>query len=378
MISMTVDSDVYELPEDFGENTASSISNHEIINDEDQKLPSPFISTPASTKGNAASRFLQGDELHRLRRRVLNMKQSLYVARQQQDIQQIQQLTFAILAAQDLDAEYIYASSLIKQQNAIYTGLHDEAAIYEREAKLARESLLQFSLSGLWVGKYNDNTFQLINVTYSGDVLTAYKITASSTCNVPQGEITFQVDLTPPTSFAQPSAFSSSSSTMPFTKQHHFSKQYNDNAEHLKNEVEHQQYLEPIQLNNEDAIEQWGIQYLPRHGGIGQVATTNYQNPQFIPGQLILINEQYFSFVWMPTQHHVFFGRPSPELILKLLRENEKSSNSDTDENKSIRQYLERCYEETLLIDDDMEVNDTTLFTSHDQTQYYIQEGCFE
>ena len=398
-ILMTLNSDVSEaFPEEIEENAAaaataaSSIGGNQDINDEEQKslLPSPFLS---ATTTSTPSRFLQGDELHRLRRRVLNMKQSLYTARQQQDIQQIQQLTLAILAAQNLDAEYIYTSSLIKQQNAIYTGLYDEAAIYEKEAKMARESLLQFSLSGLWVGKYNDNTFQLINVTYTNDVLTAYKITASSTCNVPKGEVTFQVDLTPPSSFSSPSKQSpfSSSSSMPYTTKHHFSKHYNDYAAHVQDEAEqlphhHQQYLEPIQLHNEDAIEQWGIQYLQRHVGIGQVATSNYQNPQFIPGQLILINEQYFSFVWMPTQHHVFFGRPSPELILKLLRENENSNNNNSDgdndesnnNNKGIRQYLERCYEETLLIDDEMEVNDTSLFTSHDQTQYYIQEGCFE
>ena len=369
---------------------ASSVTNHQNhhqqqhdINDEEQKpsLPSPFLSNTSSEDNSHSHsndiippcRFLQGDELHRLRRRVWNMKQSLYKARQEQDIVQIQQLTCAILAAQQLDAEYIYTSSLIKQQQAKETGLYDDAARYAQEAQQARDSLLQFSLSGLWVGKYNDNTFQLINVTYTGDVMTVYKITASSTCHVPQGEVTFQVDLTPTTTFT------------PFTKQSsHFSKQYSTHADqYMKHNAEqHPQssspYLEPIQLHNEDAIEQWGIQYLQRHLGMGQVATTNYQNPQFIPGQLILINEQYFSFVWMPTQHHVFFGRPSPELILKLLRQNESKQDNETDNGNEMRQYLERCYEETLLIDDEMEVNDTSLFTSHDQTQYYVQDGCFE
>jgi hypothetical protein len=309
------------------------------------------------------------------------------------------------LAAQNLDAEYIYTTSLWKQQQAVQAGLYDEAALYAQEAKLARQSLLQFSLSGLWVGKYNDDTFQLINVTYIDDVLTAYKITSSSTCHVPQGEITFQVDLTPPSSSSSSSSStsrysSSSSSTSPFTtttttnkpSPFHFSKQYTEqyssDRRYPNPSVPTPQYLEPIQLHNPEAMEQWGIQYLQRHVGLGQVATTNYQNPQYVTGQLILINEQYFSFVWIPTQHHVFFGRPSPELVLKLLRENEQknlqlSSGSGENQDK-VRQYLERCYEETLLMDEEMGMMDddnddtSSVLTSHDPTQYYNQDGCFE
>ena len=408
---MMTSNDHHELldqmpPDDnLGEISSSSASaiNDDDDDDNDEKDPTTLLSSPAvptttstatTNTATTTSRFLQGDELHRLRRRVVHMKQSLYIARQQQDIQQIQQLTCAILAAQNLDAEYIYSKSLQQQQQALYTGRHDEAALFATQAKEARETLLQFSLSGLWVGKYHDNnhdddddsssshdntssssssssSFQLINVTYSGDVLTAYKITASSSCHVPVGEMTFSVDLTPPTIPSFPSSS-------------HLSQQYQSHADQImKNSLPRmttdtssspttspQPYLEPIPLHNTDAMEQWGIQYLQRHAGMGQVSQRQYQNPQWINGQLILINEQYFSFVWMPTQHHVFFGRPSPELILKLLREHE--SNND------MRQYLERCYEETLLMDDDMEVNDTSLFTSHDQTQYYIQDGCFE
>ena len=404
---MMTSNDHHELldqmpPEDnLGEISSSSASAiNDDDDDNDEKDPTTLLSSPAvptttstatTNTATTTSRFLQGDELHRLRRRVVHMKQSLYIARQQQDIQQIQQLTCAILAAQNLDAEYIYSKSLQQQQQALYTGRHDEAALFATLAKEARETLLQFSLSGLWVGKYHDNnhhddddssdntssssssSFQLINVTYSGDVLTAYKITASSSCHVPVGEMTFSVDLTPPTIPSFPSSSS------------HLSQQYQSHADQImKNSLPRmttdtssttsssspQPYLEPIPLHNTDAMEQWGIQYLQRHAGMGQVSQRQYQNPQWINGQLILINEQYFSFVWMPTQHHVFFGRPSPELILKLLREHE--SNND------VRQYLERCYEETLLMDDDMEVNDSSLFTSHDQTQYYIQDGCFE
>lgn len=45
-------------------------------------------------------------------------------------------------------------------------------------------------------------------------------------------------------------------------------------------------------------------------------------NHQFLEGQLVVIGEgEYFSFAWLPLEHQIFFGRPSPELTLKMLRE---------------------------------------------------------
>lgn len=39
-------------------------------------------------------------------------------------------------------------------------------------------------------------------------------------------------------------------------------------------------------------------------------------------GQLVVIGGgDYFSFAWVPLEHQIFFGRPSPELTLKMLRE---------------------------------------------------------
>jgi hypothetical protein len=39
-------------------------------------------------------------------------------------------------------------------------------------------------------------------------------------------------------------------------------------------------------------------------------------------GQLVVIGQgKYFSFAWVPLEHQIFFGRPSPELTIKMLRE---------------------------------------------------------
>ena len=92
-------------------------------------------------------------------------------------------------------------------------------------------------------------------------------------------------------------------------------------------------------------------------------------NSQFLEGQLILVNE-FFSFAWVPIGHQVFFGRPSPELTLKLLKASEESSaTSDIDQ---ARVHLGRCMEETQNL---LEEEDAAPTTKQD---YYSTEGCFE
>ena len=127
----------------------------------------------------------------------------------------------------------------------------------------------------------------MINVTYAGDTLIAYKVTGDK--NVPRGEITFQADL---------------------------------NSLALRRETRgiHKEPLSPIRLT-EKASKKWGTNQLPRHHGLGLVADENFQNSQWMEGQLIIIGEEYFSFAWVPIEHQIFFGRPSPELALKMLRD---------------------------------------------------------
>ena len=180
----------------------------------------------------------------------------------------------------------------------------------------------------------------MINITYSGDHLVAYKVTGDK--NVPKGELTFQADLNPlkPTSVAQGGGIA-----------------YNDgDAE-----------LQPISLTDK-AAKKWGTTQLPRYKGLGQVAEPGFTNNQWMEGQLIIIGDDYFSFAWVPIESQIFFGRPSPELALKMLREAQgnvstkewKEPPSVNDDVQVLKDYVASCLQRTHEAHDEADLSGDT------------------
>lgn len=170
----------------------------------------------------------------------------------------------------------------------------------------------------------------MINVTYSGDTLVATKVTGDK--NVPKGELTFTVDVSP--------RISSSA----------------DGNHHVSN-------LEPIELDPK-ARKQWGKRYLPRHLGRGQVASENFENAQWMEGQMILVG-RFFSFAWVPIGHQIFFGRPSAELTIKMLRE-AREEEMRRDQVAVMRDAAETMLEETYWVE------------RENADGFFGEEGCFE
>lgn len=284
-------------------------------------------------QSSAERRFVSGDELHKLRHEVMAMRLELQEARRSGSKLLVRALEKAIMNAQQVDAEFVYTVSLERQMLAEEKGFFQDAEKYGRRAMEARSALPQFNLEGLWVGKYGEHGYEMINVTYHGDVLIAQKVTGTK--NVPKGQVTFEVDLCP------------------------------------KVVVKQDEVLEPIKLG-ENAANQWGSKYLQRFSGKGQVASEGYHDSQWIDGQLIMVNE-YFSFAWLPIGHQVFFGRPTPELILKLMKDDKKRETGDC----TARAYLEKCWAETEHHMDDIEVSEGPLNVMGERN-YYQKEGCFE
>jgi Cyclin D1 binding domain len=237
-------------------------------------------------------------------------------------------------------------------------------------------------------------------------MLVARKVTGDRT--VPKGEVSFTVNLSPPASSSSSSSASNSASAV------------GGGGVVAPPQVP---VVQPIELGPE-AAQQWGTKYLQRFVGQGQVASEGYTDSEWLDGQLVLVGQDYFSFAWLPIGHQVFFGRPSPELTLKLLRESRQfeecssSSPSPTEtttttppsstagvvadptitttttsstpttstpprrrrrpfEITNAREHLRRCMEETELLEEEMEANGGVFGPNH-QLDYYSQEGCFE
>jgi hypothetical protein len=174
--------------------------------------------------------------------------------------------------AERRDPELAYKLALAEVKLAEREGRTDDAKQHQETANAARSCLPQFNLEGLWVGKYG-SSYDLINITYVGDLLIAEKVTGDH--NVPRGALTFQADLSPLRKSAPNGA------------------------------------LQPISLT-EKAARKWGTKKLPRYSGLGQVAEENFRNNQWVDGQLIIIGTEYFSFAWLPIEMQIFFGRRDP------------------------------------------------------------------
>jgi hypothetical protein len=176
----------------------------------------------------------------------------------------------------------------------------------------------------------------MINVTYinDGQTLIATKVTGDE--NVPRGQVTFTVDVAPHTS-------SSSSTT---------------NDDEI---LQSRSILDPIELDM-DARQRWGRRFLPRFPGRGRVAQSNFIDPSWMEGQLILVGD-FFSFAWVPIGKQIFFGRPSPELTIRMMKEvevgmiqrgssNSSSSDGDGEDNiATMRDVARGMLEETYWVE---------------------------
>jgi hypothetical protein len=241
-----------------------------------------------------------GDKLWDLRLKLEKLSHRMLDAIYQEEPVAEQRLREKVRKLEQQDPELVYKLELLKMKDAAQEGREEEAAQHRAKALAARSCLPQFNLDGLWIGKYGSHGYEMVNVTYVGDTLIARKVTGDK--NVPRGEITFQADLHP--------------------------LRYNDNNQiqsdlqqgNEQNESQQPEPLEPISLT-ERAARKWGTRQLPRYAGLGLVAEDNFSNSQWMDGQVIIIGDDYFSFAWIPIEQQIFFGRPSPELALKMLRD---------------------------------------------------------
>ena len=139
----------------------------------------------------------------------------------------------------------------------------------------------------------DEKGLQVVNITYVGDEMIATKVTGDA--NVPRGKTSFTVNVQPCNSTALP----------------------------------------PVKLVSDHRTGEFR-----RFPGRGQVSRKGFRDHRYVEGQMILF-ENRFSFVWIPTKHHVLFHRPSSEMTLKLLR----NIISKEDEVENMREHVTRCFD---------------------------------
>lgn len=203
----------------------------------------------------------------------------------------------------------------------------------------------------------------MVNITYRGDTLVATKVTGDE--NVPAGKISFQADLSPK----------------------------NPSVSLFKDSHNASQALPNIILSDK-ASKKWNTKELSRFSGIGQVAQKGYVNKQWIDGELVFINEDYFSFAWMPLSHQVLFGRPSYDLTVQMLMDQQKLQQSradmevneedddvcilppDDDDMDMLQNHVSKCLDATIQLVEECSLNDDSascIFYSDD-----ANACCFE
>ena len=184
-----------------------------------------------------------------------------------------------IHSLEDKDPEYMYASLIDQAKNEPDKekswNLHQLGLKY-------RNRLPHFNLSGVWVGKYGEESgsekYDFVEVTYDGDTLIAMKKTGNNR-NIPINEVSFNVDLSP-------SCYSSESLS---------------------------ECLLPVELPS-DIARKWNGK-LARFPGRGQIADEGFQNSEWVKGELIMADETHFVFIWKTIQHQIFFTRPPRHLL---------------------------------------------------------------
>jgi Cyclin D1 binding domain len=138
------------------------------------------------------SKFVQGNDLWDLRSQMDEMASKLVKAIKAGKDGEEDVTRQALRTFEQRDPELVYMVELSDTEQATLDGRVADANSHREKAIAARSCLPQFTLDGLWVGKYGSHGYELINVTYVGDTLVATKVTGDK--NVPRGEVSFAPD----------------------------------------------------------------------------------------------------------------------------------------------------------------------------------------
>jgi hypothetical protein len=267
--------------------------------------------------------FVQGKELLTLREDIVSLENNLKWSLATDDLSRVVALQRAIEQKQKKDPDRVYKDAILKiikaKQMKKISKKYRIISKYTKIAMEARKYIDRLNMEGLWIGKVETMSGTeelLINVTYHGDTMIATQVgTTFNPTNPDTGNIAATTEKT-------------------IILQADLSPQF-----------EKKESLKPISLSGITASK-WGTKHLERYPGQGfPLTSTNSKGVQGASseGQLIMF-DGFFSFLWIPTRQHVFFHRPEPNVLLKLLRD----SISKDDEAENTIMHLNRCFQKNI------------------------------
>ena len=146
--------DEFELPDDIPEEHRRNNPKNQQHQDNNNNEEEGNQRSRQVQSEQQQSNFVQGEALHALRRKVLALRTELRDAQAAKDEQSVLELRRAIIHAQQMDAEFVYAVNTEKMNSVEEAnGSPEEVEEYRMEAMKARQAMPQFNLEGLWVGK---------------------------------------------------------------------------------------------------------------------------------------------------------------------------------------------------------------------------------
>jgi len=160
---------------------------------------------------------------------------------------------------------------LSKQLNdALKKEEYGTCALLRDEIREVQVRLPHFRLRGKWGGVYGASGVQTVQIEVEGNYLVATKLVGDS--NVPAGQITFKAD------------------------------------------VSMDGLIEPKLGDKPDpiavALNQFAnLKVKQRFHGQGQIANPGFTRPQWVPGELIVFEDDIIAFVWKPLSFMVVFER---------------------------------------------------------------------
>ncbi|KAA8492432.1 Protein EXECUTER 2, chloroplastic [Porphyridium purpureum] len=157
-------------------------------------------------------------------------------------------------------------------QAALKVEDYKSASRLRDEIREVQARLPHFRLRGKWGGVYGASGVQTVEIDVQGNELVACKITGDS--NVPAGQLTFKVDV----------SMDGIIELGPGDKP------------------------DPIAV----ALNQFAnLKVKQRFRGQGQIANPGFVRPQWVPGELIVFEDDIIAFVWKPLSFMVVFERAS-------------------------------------------------------------------